>query len=49
MNAVIDAGAPLLLIVVSLAYAKRVGTLAARGRPVTSGARSPSAPGSSCC
>jgi cytochrome c oxidase assembly factor CtaG len=34
MNAVIDAGAPLLLIVVAGAYAMRVRTLAARGRPV---------------
>ena len=30
----IDAGAPVLLIVVALAYAKRVRTLAERGRPV---------------
>ena len=34
MDAVIDAGAPLLLIVVAAAYALRVRTLAARGRPV---------------
>ena len=34
MNAVIDAGAPLLLIVVAAAYALRVRTLAARGRAV---------------
>jgi len=34
MNAVIDALAPLLVVVVSLAYASRVRTLAARGRPV---------------
>jgi putative membrane protein len=34
MNAVIDAGAPLLLIAVAAAYALRVRTLAARERPV---------------
>src|SRR3954451_7837346 len=34
MNAVIDAGAPLLLIVVAAAYALRVRTLADRDRPV---------------
>lgn len=34
MDAVINAGAPVLLIVVALAYAKRVRTLAERGRPV---------------
>jgi putative membrane protein len=34
MNAVIDAGAPLLLIAVAVAYALRVRTLAARERPV---------------
>ena len=34
MNAVIDAGAPLLLIVVAAAYALRVRTLADRERPV---------------
>jgi cytochrome c oxidase assembly factor CtaG len=34
MDVVIDAGAPVLLIVVALAYAKRVRTLAERGRPV---------------
>jgi cytochrome c oxidase assembly factor CtaG len=34
VDAVIDAGAPVLLIVVALAYAKRVRTLAERGRPV---------------
>lgn len=32
---VINAGAPVLLIVVTLAYAKRVRTLAERGRPVS--------------
>jgi cytochrome c oxidase assembly factor CtaG len=34
MDVVIDAGAPVLLVVVALAYAKRVRTLAERGRPV---------------
>jgi len=34
MDAVIDAGAPLLLIAVAVAYARRVQTLARRGRPV---------------
>jgi putative membrane protein len=34
MDVVIDAGAPVLLIVVALAYAKRVRTLAERRRPV---------------
>ena len=34
MDAVINAGAPLLLIAASLAYAKRVQTLARRGKPV---------------
>jgi putative membrane protein len=31
---IVDVAAPLLLIAVSLAYVKRVGTLAARGKPV---------------
>ena len=35
MDAVINAGAPLLLIAASLAYAKRVQTLARRGKPVS--------------
>jgi cytochrome c oxidase assembly factor CtaG len=35
MDVVINAGAPVLLIVVTLAYAKRVRTLAERGRPVS--------------
>ena len=34
MGAIVDVAAPLLLIVVSLAYVKRAGTLAARGQPV---------------
>ncbi len=34
MDALINAGAPLLLIAVALAYAKRVRTLAERGKPV---------------
>src|ERR1044072_4760790 len=34
MDAVINAGAPALLIVVAVAYAKRVRTLAERGKPV---------------
>ena len=34
MNALIDALAPLLVVVVTVAYALRVRTLAARGRPV---------------
>jgi len=34
MDAVINAGAPLLLIAAALAYARRVQTLARRGRPV---------------
>lgn len=34
MDALIDVAAPLLLIAVALAYAKRVRTLAERGRPV---------------
>ena len=31
---VIDVAAPLLLLAIALAYARRVSTLAARGRPV---------------
>ena len=34
MATIVDVAAPLLLIAVTLAYVKRVGTLAARGRPV---------------
>ena len=34
MAAIVDVAAPLLLIAVSLAYVKRAGTLAARGKPV---------------